>query len=75
MSTLILHLSLAQQGNDSVVLRYFWDNPNDYQEHRLPLSEIKDLKDRADTDYYTRLPEDYARTGQSLYNWLGACCA
>ncbi len=70
MSIKILHISLTQQGNDYVSLRYFWDNPNDYQEHRLPLTEIQDLKDRANTDYYTRLPEDYAKIGQKLYNWL-----
>jgi hypothetical protein len=70
VSTKILHISLTQQGNDYVSLRYFWDNPNDYQENRLPLTEIEGLKDRADTDYYTRLPEDYAKTGQTLFNWL-----
>jgi FPC/CPF motif-containing protein YcgG len=34
----------GEQGNDYVSLRYFWDNPNDYQEHRLPLTEINHLK-------------------------------
>ncbi|MDJ0898631.1 MAG: hypothetical protein QNJ55_07455, partial [Xenococcus sp. MO_188.B8] len=66
----ILHISLTQQGNDYASLRYFWDNPNNYKEHRLPLSEIKGLSDRAETDYYTRLTVDYAKTGQALYNWL-----
>ena len=59
----ILHISLTEQGSDYVSLRYFWDNPNDYQEFKLLLSEIKDLTKKADTDYYTRLPEDYKKTG------------
>ena len=66
----ILHISLTQKGQDYVSLRYFWDNPNNYKEHKLPLAEIKGLSDKAETDYYTRLPVDYATTGQSLYNWL-----
>lgn len=66
----ILHISLTLQGQDYVSVRYFWDNPNNYKEHKLPLAEIKGLTDKAETDYYTRLPVDYATTGQSLYNWL-----
>jgi hypothetical protein len=66
----ILHISLIQRGQDYVSLRYFWDNPNNYKEHKLPLAEIKGLSDNAETDYYTRLPVDYATTGQALYNWL-----
>ena len=66
----ILHISLTEQGRDYASLRYFWDNPNNYQEHRLPLSEIKGLSDRAETDYYTRIPVGYEKTGQALYNWL-----
>ncbi|MCZ8201480.1 MULTISPECIES: CHAT domain-containing protein [unclassified Microcystis] len=34
------------------------------------MSEIDNLSKKADTDYYTRLPEDHARTGQGLYRWL-----
>jgi hypothetical protein len=66
----ILHISLTQQGNDYASLRYFWDNPVNYKEHRLPLAEIEGLSNRADTDYYTRLPVGYETTGKALYNWL-----
>ncbi|ACC85122.1 GUN4 domain-containing protein [Nostoc punctiforme] len=66
----ILHISLKEQGKDYVSLRYFWDNPSDYKEHKLSVAEIKQLGDRAETDYYTRLPVDYSVTGQALYNWL-----
>ncbi len=66
----ILHISLTQQGNDYALLRYFWDNPITHKEHRLPLAEIKGLSDRAETDYYTRIPVGYEKTGQALYNWL-----
>jgi hypothetical protein len=31
---------------------------------------VKKIRDTAETDYYTRLPVDYATTGQALYNWL-----
>jgi len=66
----ILHLDLKPVGNDYAEFRYFWDNPNEYQSHQLPLAEIADLIGRAETDYYTRLPEEFAKTGQALYNWL-----
>jgi CHAT domain-containing protein len=66
----ILHISLTLQGQDYVSLRYFWDNPANYKEHRLPLPEIKGLRYTAETEYYTHIPVDYATTGQALYNWL-----
>ncbi len=66
----ILHISLTEQGKDYASLRYFWDNPNNYNEHRLPLAEIKGLSNRAETNYYTRIPVGYDKTGQALYNWL-----
>ncbi len=66
----ILHISLTELGKDYAALRYFWENPPDYKEHRLPLAEIKDLGNQSEADYYTRIPVDYATTGQSLYNWL-----
>ncbi len=67
MTLKILHSSLTQQGNDYASLRYFWDNSDDYKEHRLPLSEIKGLDDRAETDYYTSLPVAYAKTRCSSF--------
>lgn len=66
----ILHISLTQRGQNYVSLRYFWDNPHNYKEHNLPLTEIRELSDEAETDYYTHLPVPYATTGQSLYKWL-----
>lgn len=66
----ILHVDLKPSGKDYAEFRYFWNNPNQYQSHQLPLAQIADLINRAETDYYTRLPEEYAKTGQSLYNWL-----
>jgi len=67
----ILHISLSEQGENYVSLRYFWGNPADYKEHSLPLAEIKQLSDRANTDYYnTYRPVDYATTGKALYEWL-----
>lgn len=66
----ILYLDLKLVGDKYAEFRFFWDNPNDYQSRQLPLAEIAGLIDKAETDYYTRLPEDYATTGQALYNWL-----
>ena len=66
----ILYISLTDQGNDYAYLRYFWDNLNDYKEHRLPIAEIKKLSNKAETDYYTYLPVEDEKTGQALYNWL-----
>ena len=70
MTIKILHISLTEQGKDYASLRYFWDKPAGYKEHRLPLAEIKGLNDRAETDYYTRIPVGHEKTGQALYNWL-----
>ncbi|WNZ28063.1 CHAT domain-containing protein (plasmid) [Leptolyngbya sp. NK1-12] len=66
----ILHLALKPIGDDYAEFRYFWDNPNDYQSRQLALSEISGLMQRANERYYTTLSEDYAKTGQALYNWL-----
>jgi hypothetical protein len=64
----ILHLDLKLvQGSDRVEFRYFWDNPNDAQSPQTSrlLSELEERRKKADTHYYTRLPEDYAKTGQA----------
>ncbi|MEJ6486920.1 CHAT domain-containing protein, partial [Nostoc punctiforme UO1] len=66
----ILHISLQNIGDNYAEFRYFWDNPNDYQSRQLPLAEIKELIEKAERDYYTISPEDHAKTGQALYNWL-----
>ncbi|MFB2920983.1 GUN4 domain-containing protein [Aerosakkonema funiforme] len=66
----ILHIDLKLIGNKYAEFRYFWDNPNNYQCCQLPLTQIADLIERSETDYYTLLPEDYTKTGQLLYNWL-----
>ena len=66
----ILHVDLQERGSDRVEFRFFWDNPNQNQPSTRSLSEINNLSDRADTDYYTRLPEDHSKTGKALYQWL-----
>ncbi|MFN5514269.1 MAG: CHAT domain-containing protein, partial [Cyanobacteriota bacterium] len=66
----ILHIDLQERGSNSVEFRFFWDNPNQTRTSTRSLSEIKNLSGRADTDYYTRLPEDHSKTGQALYQWL-----
>jgi tetratricopeptide (TPR) repeat protein len=66
----ILHLDLKEVAGEYVELRYFLDNPNQYQKRQLPLTEIADLLNLAEQDYYVRLAEDYAKTGRKLYNWL-----
>ncbi|CCI19589.1 GUN4-like [Microcystis aeruginosa PCC 9807] len=66
----ILHIDLQERGSNSVEFRFFWDNPNQTRTYTRSLSEIKNLSGTADTDYYTRLPKDHAKTGQGLYRWL-----
>ena len=65
-----LHLDLKLTVDNYVELRYFFDNPNDYQRRSLPLSEIANLIQGAEQDYYVRLAVDYAVTGRKLYDWL-----
>jgi tetratricopeptide (TPR) repeat protein len=76
----ILHLDLKAVAENYVELRYFVDNPNQYERRRreaacpqtsLPLTEVADLIQLAERDYYVSdLPEDYTVTGRRLYNWL-----
>ncbi|WP_307719612.1 CHAT domain-containing protein [Microcystis aeruginosa] len=66
----ILHIDLQESGSNRVEFRFFWDNPNQTRTYTRCLSEIDNLSKKADTDYYTRLPEDHAKTGQGLYRWL-----
>ena len=67
----ILHLDLKAVSGNYVELRYFTDNYNKYEKRSLPLSEITDLIELAERDYYvSSFAEDYAVTGLRLYNWL-----
>ena len=66
----ILHIDLEKRGSNRVEFRFFWDNPNQTLTYTRFLCEINQLSDRADTDYYTRLPKDHTKTGQGLYRWL-----
>ncbi|HEY9649931.1 MAG TPA: tetratricopeptide repeat protein [Coleofasciculaceae cyanobacterium] len=65
-----LHLDLKLAGDNYVELRYFCDNPNQYEKRSLPLGQIADLIQLAEQDYYVRLAVDYTITGRKLYNWL-----
>jgi tetratricopeptide (TPR) repeat protein len=66
-----LHLDLKLVAGNYVELRYFIDNPNEYQKRSLSITEIADLIKLAERDYYVSdLPEDYTVTGRRLYNWL-----
>jgi tetratricopeptide (TPR) repeat protein len=67
----ILHLDLKAVAGNYVELRYFTDNYNQDERRTLPLSEITDLIELAERDYYvSSFAEDYAVTGLRLYNWL-----
>jgi CHAT domain-containing protein len=66
----ILHLDLRPTGRDFAELRYFFENPNQYERRLLALKEIDTLIQAAEETYYVRLAEDYAVTGQRLYEWL-----
>jgi len=63
----ILHIDHQESGSNRVEFRFFWDNPNPTRTYTRFLSEIDNLSENADTDYYTRLPKDHATTGQGLY--------
>ena len=65
----ILHLDLKPIQDNYVELRYFEGNPNDYQSRSLPLTEITDLIQIAERDYYIFL-KDHQITGKKLFNWL-----
>jgi hypothetical protein len=62
----ILHVDLQERGSNSVEFRFFWDNPNQIHSSTRSLSEIENLSSKADTDYYTRLPEDHSKPWKSL---------
>ncbi|OKH14298.1 hypothetical protein NIES592_09480 [Fischerella major NIES-592] len=67
----VLHLALKAVDGNYVELRYFVDNPNEYERRLLPLSEVEDLIGLAERDYYvSSFPQDYTVTGRRLYNWL-----
>ena len=65
----ILYIDLKLVGKHWAELCYVWDNQNQ-QSRQFPLAQIAGLIDRAERDYYTRLPEEYTKTGQAFYNWL-----
>ncbi|MBN3894292.1 MAG: tetratricopeptide repeat protein [Nostoc sp. NOS(2021)] len=66
-----LHLDLKPVDDNYVELRYFVDNPNQYEKRSLSLTEVADLIKLAERDYYVSFfPEDYTITGRRLYDWL-----
>ena len=68
---IIIHLDLKAVDGNYVELRYFTDNYNQYKERKLLLSEITNLIELAERDYYVSpFAEDYAVTGKHLYRWL-----
>ncbi|MBW4465329.1 MAG: CHAT domain-containing protein, partial [Pegethrix bostrychoides GSE-TBD4-15B] len=66
----LLHIQLFLRPDQRVELRYFTQNPNQFESRWLDLGEIAELLKRADTDYYTRHPENFAQTGRKLFDWL-----
>ncbi|NJO76630.1 MAG: CHAT domain-containing protein, partial [Leptolyngbyaceae cyanobacterium RM1_406_9] len=66
----ILHLDLKLIADNSVELRYFFDNPNQYERGSLSLQDISDLIEVSEQDYYVHLPVDHVVTGQKLFHWL-----
>jgi tetratricopeptide (TPR) repeat protein len=76
----VLHLQLYPKGETSAELRFFSNNPSDYEVRSLSLNAIADLIEQAEGEYYfpqeSRLlrrglsAENYAETGKMLYDWL-----
>lgn len=67
----MLHFDLKRVDGNYVELRYFSDNPNQYQQRSLSVAEIDELINWAERDYYvSAFPEDYKVTGRKLYKWL-----
>ena len=66
----ILHLDLKTVQDNYVEFCYFLDNPNHYESMRLCLTEIADLINLVEQDYYVRSPKSYAVTGKRLFDWL-----
>jgi tetratricopeptide (TPR) repeat protein len=66
----ILHLNLKLAKEEYAELRYFFENPNDFESRSLPLKDIAELIQMTEQDYYVHLAENYSITGQKLYRWL-----
>ncbi|MGB0563341.1 MAG: tetratricopeptide repeat protein [Spirulinaceae cyanobacterium] len=65
----LLHLDLRLIQDSTYALRCFESNPNEYDPRRLDLGEIAELLKRAETHYYTYLP-DHEAMGRKLFDWL-----
>lgn len=76
----VLYLQLYLTGETSAQLRFFSDNPNDYEVRSLSLNAIADIIQQAQQGYYfpqdswllrKRLSvDDFTITGRKLFNWL-----
>ncbi|WP_027268956.1 tetratricopeptide repeat protein [Leptolyngbya sp. PCC 6406] len=71
----ILHIDLHQGPDESTaVLRYGWENLNQFQRRTLPLGAIADLVAASEATYYTAYNQltlgDLVSAGQQLYRWL-----
>lgn len=66
----ILHIDLRVIDGDYADMRYGWENPNAFESRRLFVTDIQDITDLMEVDYYVARPEDYVKTGKRLYAWL-----
>ncbi len=66
----ILHFEFKLIQDNYVELRYFENNPNQYQSRSLPLQDIGDLIKLAERDYYDILPKDRTKTETRLFEQI-----
>ncbi|BDM83559.1 tetratricopeptide repeat protein [Acaryochloris marina] len=64
-----LHLSFKFLNEQQIELRYWWDQPSNYEDKVLAIAEISDLLNQSELDYYVLRP-NLVEMGQRLFNWI-----
>ncbi|MBF0552854.1 MAG: hypothetical protein HQK60_20255, partial [Deltaproteobacteria bacterium] len=65
-----LHLLLQPDPDGGAVLRYFYDNPNKYDEIRQDQASFQGLIAQAEKDFYGPVSGNLVALGRQLYDWL-----
>ncbi|MEH2455676.1 hypothetical protein [Nostoc sp.] len=64
-----IRIQLRESTQETVELRYWLPQKNNYESRRLKLAEIADLLKQGERDYYKLLP-NLPGIGQQLFFWL-----
>lgn len=66
----IIHFKIEQTNSDDIELRYYLDQPDDYETRALNLETFREWHNEAEAKFYTSFRGDLSKIGQKIYDWI-----